>query len=590
MPRPLRDLALMVVLALALASICLRVANAGRDRATIAPAFEAACVQGAVCAAPAVVHLDASATTAEGVERPFHELRYAWDCGDGGEPPVAQPIASCTYDRPGRYAVVLRVDRGDESALAAREVVVLDRSAVRVVELAAGSRQATVALGAGPGLLTTRGGGPRAVLTGPLSPPDGWTVAGVDLEGGCVSLAPERSRVTLIDVRATGCRSGALVMQTGGGVRHSDLIAVARSTLRNAPGVAVPAAFLRASRIVVTDSDLSADYYPLRTVHFPGLVLARSRLSTSAAGHNAAQLRAWAGAGPPQAPSERWVVAESTFEAATPSTAILRTCRSNTCGTGGPEVRDGILSDNVLRVTGAAAPPPALGFWLEGSDITVRGNTIEAPGVSMAGPGATRLVAQFGQGGDRLQVVGNRAHAPDQLSDERGHADGAARSLGSQAIDLCRREVERDRRAAAGGVAGRARHLGSRLVPRVADDLDQLVERGPRIARQRLSDDDAQIVGAVVSDLGRQRRDHLARAALDALAPMRAVLHGSEHAVVADRAVILAEIDGLGEVGEAVVDDGLHGVSPVSGLSTREIVYSYYRPRKRKSETRCDFS
>ena len=95
--------ALLIVLA---TGACGPAAAARADGPAIHPAFEALCMQGTPCAAPAVVRLDARATTADGVARPFHDLRYAWDCGDGSKP-IASPISACVYEKPGKHAVTL---------------------------------------------------------------------------------------------------------------------------------------------------------------------------------------------------------------------------------------------------------------------------------------------------------------------------------------------------------------------------------------------------------------------------------------------------------------------------------------------------
>lgn len=397
-PRVLADLAALLLLAAAVVALVrCEPAYAGRTRPTIHPVLAADCVQGPVCAAPAVVRLDSLGTTADGVERPFHDLAYSWDCGDGQEP-VSAPISACTYDRPGEYVVTLRVEHEGESALAATRVVVLDRSAVRVVELESGSRVASVALGTGPGLLTTKGPTP-AVVTGTLSPPDGWTIARVDFEGGCVQLPPERSRVTLLDVTLRACRDGGVVSMTGGGTRHSDLVAIVRTTIHSAPTARMPGIFLRAERAVILDALVDGGTgYNLRTVHFPGLLLARSRIEALGAGSNAVQLRAWGGTGPPNTASDGFVVADNDLVAATPATAVVRTCQTNTCADDtatAADVTNGLFVGNRLLVTGSSAPPPSIGFWVQGGDLTLRGNSIECPGCAMTGPGSTRLVQQL---------------------------------------------------------------------------------------------------------------------------------------------------------------------------------------------------
>lgn len=64
-------------LAVAVAAIAANVALAAPT-----PRFVAAPVQGATCVAPCVVHLDATATTSSDHTRPFHDLDYAWECGE----------------------------------------------------------------------------------------------------------------------------------------------------------------------------------------------------------------------------------------------------------------------------------------------------------------------------------------------------------------------------------------------------------------------------------------------------------------------------------------------------------------------------
>jgi PKD repeat protein len=398
----------------------------------IRPAFSATCMQGKVCVAPAVVRLDAGATTADGVARPFHELAYRWDCGGGDAKATrpAEPLSVCVYDVPGTYTVTLTVEHAGAEASETARVVVGARTAVKVVELPAGSRQPTVVLGPGPGLLTTKGSGAPAVLTNGLAPPDGWTIARVDFDGDGVSIAPERSGITLVDVRMRNLRNGGVVSLTGGGAKHSDRIAIARSEIHSAPDTHMPGIFLRAERVVLLDTVVDGGpVYNVRFVHFPGLLLAGSRIESLGPGANAVQLRGWSMKPPPglvvppSTASSRFVVAKNTFVADTPGTAVVRTCQTNTCDEStatAADVSDGIFADNVLRVTGKGRPPPSIGFWLAGGDLTVRDNRIECPHCDMRGPGTVRAVEHLndstrktGLAHDRLTVEGNRLVLPE---------------------------------------------------------------------------------------------------------------------------------------------------------------------------------
>jgi len=97
--------------------------------------FAAAPVQGDVCVAPCAVHFDAigdghgSATDDPSYARPFHSLLFAWDFKDANAGAATWPIsgrskntaigaiAGHVYEKPGRYAVGLRVTNPDgESA------------------------------------------------------------------------------------------------------------------------------------------------------------------------------------------------------------------------------------------------------------------------------------------------------------------------------------------------------------------------------------------------------------------------------------------------------------------------------------------
>ena len=70
--------------------------------------------------APLAVNFDASATTAEGVSKPFHNLSYTWDFGDPGagnwelttgrdKNKTTGPFVGHVYDEPGNYTATLTV-------------------------------------------------------------------------------------------------------------------------------------------------------------------------------------------------------------------------------------------------------------------------------------------------------------------------------------------------------------------------------------------------------------------------------------------------------------------------------------------------
>ncbi len=79
--------------------------------------------------APLAVHFHAIGTTADGVQRPFHDLHYAWQWGDGGD--SSGPVAAHVFDLPGRYTVSLTVTRpGGGSSSATTRITVADPNEV----------------------------------------------------------------------------------------------------------------------------------------------------------------------------------------------------------------------------------------------------------------------------------------------------------------------------------------------------------------------------------------------------------------------------------------------------------------------------
>jgi cysteine-rich repeat protein len=105
--------------------------------AGITPAFTPSKLQGSTCVAPCAVHLDATATTAAGSARPFHDLDYTWD---GGDPSAGTwettgaaknnprgPVTGIILEDPGTYGVELTVATGAASETTApQSVVVVD--------------------------------------------------------------------------------------------------------------------------------------------------------------------------------------------------------------------------------------------------------------------------------------------------------------------------------------------------------------------------------------------------------------------------------------------------------------------------------
>lgn len=375
--------------------------------------------------APAIVHLDASATTVDGPGRPFHDLQFAWYVVYEGETIPLEvpesPMSAVVLDRPGRWAIILRAQAPDGSSAHAFQRLTL-APAPRVLELEPG-RLTSFTLPAGPGLLRSRDASNPATILNTLTVPDGWTLQHVHFEGGGAMLRPGASNIAFLDVEMREVRNGGVVSMTGDSTpRHSDLIGLARTTIRGASDSRMPDVFLRAERIVILDSVLNGGgTYNLRTVHFPRMVLARSRVESLTAGANALQLRGWGGSGPPNTPSHYWAVIECELSVQSPGAAIVRTCQTNTCDDTGPgvwtaaDIQHGIFRRNYLQVGGAGTLPPAIGFWLQGGDITIEDNELDGAGAPMTGPGMVRFVQQrpdstrrTGLTHDRIQVRRNR--------------------------------------------------------------------------------------------------------------------------------------------------------------------------------------
>jgi hypothetical protein len=90
------------------------------------------------CTAPCAVLFDATATTATGVSRPFHHLRYSWNAGDGaagawtygvrtaaGSKGVGDgPVWAYVFESAGTYTVTLTANDGTNSAQFTRDITV----------------------------------------------------------------------------------------------------------------------------------------------------------------------------------------------------------------------------------------------------------------------------------------------------------------------------------------------------------------------------------------------------------------------------------------------------------------------------------
>jgi hypothetical protein len=118
-------------------SATVTVAPAGQISASLVPSR----VSGV---APLAVFFDATATSAAGTSRPFHELEYRWDFGDPasgswastpGMPNLSRnaatgPVASHVFESPGTYTVNLTVRDGTAAATKSVQITVADPDAV----------------------------------------------------------------------------------------------------------------------------------------------------------------------------------------------------------------------------------------------------------------------------------------------------------------------------------------------------------------------------------------------------------------------------------------------------------------------------
>ncbi|RIL06860.1 MAG: hypothetical protein DCC71_05175 [Proteobacteria bacterium] len=127
--------AVRVALAAALAAGGLLAAS-GSAGAAPTPRFVATPVQGSVCVAPCVVHLDATATTSSEHARPFSELDYAWDCGEPGAGTWSNrtggdknrprgPVTGCVYPTPGAKTIRLTVREPDGEVASSQTTVTI---------------------------------------------------------------------------------------------------------------------------------------------------------------------------------------------------------------------------------------------------------------------------------------------------------------------------------------------------------------------------------------------------------------------------------------------------------------------------------
>lgn len=407
---------ILVALGLCLAKLF----SASPADAAIKPALTVTKVQGEICAAPCAVYVDTLGTTADGVSNPYADLTYKVYC-DGNEGWGA-PRSFCLFDTPGRHAVMVRYYTGTESTLLYKLVTVNAQTSVRRILLSPGVRYPTVALPPGPGILTTDSpGSPRAII-GNLTVPSGWTVTNVNLEGP-ITLTPETSNVTVHDISSRSS-SGNIVVYTGG-TKHPDLLFFGSSTfVSTATNTTIPV-FLRSERTIFAENTISGgNEYAFRTVHFPGLWLFGNRI-VGAPGHNALQLRAWGGSGPPNVPSEYFGAKGNVFETTSPSVAMVRTCQTNTCDNThsslitASDVQHGIFEDNTMIIPGNSAPPPSFGFWVAGGDLTIRRNTVECLTCNMNTSGFARFVQQLGNStrkaglnNNTVQVYNNHIKIP----------------------------------------------------------------------------------------------------------------------------------------------------------------------------------
>jgi PKD repeat protein len=86
--------------------------------------------------APLAVFFDATATEAEGVDRPLHELHFGWDFGDAGAPDWSTTgrsanaavggVGAHVYETPGEYTVTLTVRDGSGGVETAQVTIEVD--------------------------------------------------------------------------------------------------------------------------------------------------------------------------------------------------------------------------------------------------------------------------------------------------------------------------------------------------------------------------------------------------------------------------------------------------------------------------------
>jgi PKD repeat protein len=294
---------------------------------------------------------------------------------------------------------------------------------------------------AGAGLVARFGDGADPRVTGGpgfLVLRDRWTVFGFDVEFGnggsplpLFRAIQQNSNITVAQVRGRNVRSVCFETETGISPGQSDLIAIVGIDCLHA-NASLAGLYIRAERVLVLGNVIDNAYqgqFVLRTVHFPKSVVAHNALlrplNNPAGQRNTVQIRAWAangtgGAQPPPAPT-RWVVFADNHIGQDNASVFVRTCQTNDCtdSTQAQDVRDVIFERNFLFFTKQPGGTPsrmARAFWIQGGDVTVRDNVVDAQGIEAGNaPEQDRLVSQgfnmasgpAGLDDDRIHVVNN---------------------------------------------------------------------------------------------------------------------------------------------------------------------------------------
>jgi hypothetical protein len=369
-------------------------AEAARKRSSITPAFDAVTVQGSICAVPCHVYLNAKATTATGVARPFEDLDYEWMSGDQkGE----WPINTFRFEEPGTYPITLKVIRRDtgEIAFLTKYISAAASTAVTRVALERGrSYPPSVLPSVSPLVVEAVGTGERPVITGDVNLRSGWTIDGVNINGGVNNTCGNKG-VSLSNsiVRKPGSEQLWTSPYGSCGVMN-DLAVLWNVELRGDQGRVL---YVRNDRFVVRHSVLDGgkpmfkggincltgecpNGYVVRTVGFREGAIIDSAIYGPAPKDNPIQLRSWGQSSPP-ARDNRWIViANNDMEAFWPRETFVRICDNETCGNvaqANVDVRDLLIARNIMTIEVGGQLGLALMSRYQAGWSTYQDNTID---------------------------------------------------------------------------------------------------------------------------------------------------------------------------------------------------------------------